>query len=198
MQLTLSNDAPRDNWTLDELGQFAQQVAKRTARDAWLLGRAYGIAKAKAKAEGKKIEAWRRKWLPVLSQPTLSRYEAVSKLPEDAVTGKGLTDVYRLLGLAPQKVSATMSDGDVETPPATDAATEVAPTAGEAGRESHPEPDSLLKRVAKVATLVRSLVTDLSSLDAKADDAEALDNAIHDAIELLNRLRASVFRPEAA
>jgi hypothetical protein len=198
VQLTLPNDAPRDNWTLEELGLYVQQVAKRKARDAWLLGRAYAIAKAKAKAEGKKIEVWRRKWLPVLSQPTLSRYEAVSKLPEDAVVGKGLTDVYRLLGLAPQKTSTTASDSDVETPPATDAATEVAPTADGPIRESHPEPDSLLKRVAKVATLVRSLVTDLSSLDAKADDAEALDTAIHDAIELLNRLRTSVLRREAA
>lgn len=197
MQNNLPNEAPRDNWTLEELGLFAQQVAKRTARDAWLLGRAYAIAKAKAKAEGKKIEAWRRRWLPVLSQPTLSRYEAVSKLPEDAVVGKGLTDVYRLLGLAPQKASSTASDNDVETP-ATDAATEVAPTDAGALRESHPEPDSLLKRVAKVATLVRSLVTDLSSLEAKADDAEALDTAIHDAIELLNRLRTSVLRREAA
>ncbi|MFO0806157.1 MAG: hypothetical protein U0791_23895 [Gemmataceae bacterium] len=198
MQNNLPNDAPRDNWTLEELGLFAQQVAKRTARDAWLLGRAYGIAKAKAKAEGKKIETWRRKWLPILSQPTLSRYEAVSKLPEDAVVGKGLTEVYRLLGLAPQKASPTASDSGVETPPATDAATEVAPTADGPIRESHPEPDSLLKRVAKVATLVRSLVTDLSSLEAKADDAEALDTAIHDAIELLNRLRYSVLRREAA
>ena len=198
MQNNLSNEAPRDNWSLEELGQYAQQVAKRTARDAWLLGRAYAIAKAKAKAEGKKIEAWRRKWLPVLSQPTLSRYEAVSKLPEDAVVGKGLTDVYRLLGLAPQKASPTASDSDVETPHVTDAAMEIAPTADGPNRESHPEPDSLLKRVAKVATLVRSLVTDLSSLEAKADDAEALDTAIHDAIELLNRLRTSVLRMEVA
>src|SRR5205807_4655498 len=99
MEKNLSNEIPRDNWTLDQLGQFAQQLAKRTAHDAWLLGRAYSIAKAKAKAEGQKIEEWRQHWIPFLSQPTLSRYEAVGKPPEEDVKDKSITEVYRLLGL---------------------------------------------------------------------------------------------------
>ena len=66
MKKNIPTDNPREDWTLEQLGQFAQQIAKRTAHDAWLLGRAYTIAKAKAKAEGKKIETWRKEWLPFL------------------------------------------------------------------------------------------------------------------------------------
>lgn len=208
----LPNDTPHEGWTLDELGRFAQRIAKRTAHDAWLLGRAYTIAKKKAKAEGKRIDKWRKEWLPFLSQPTLSRYEAVSRLTEDEVRDKGLTDVYRLLGAVPQKSPPAPDKGLAEsattrkvpapneerTTSPTEPAPHKNPASGGTPKVVQPEPDSLLMRVAKVATLVRLLVNDLSDLDAKADDAQALDEALHDAIDLLNRLRSSVGRKEAA
>ena len=47
MNDTPSNDTPREDWTLDQLGRFANRIAKRTAHDVWLLGRAFTIAKEK-------------------------------------------------------------------------------------------------------------------------------------------------------
>ncbi len=52
MKKNIPTDSPREDWTLEQLGQYAQQIAKRTAHDAWLLGRAYTIAKAKARGRG--------------------------------------------------------------------------------------------------------------------------------------------------
>lgn len=214
MKKNLSNQSPREDWTLEELGQFAQQVAKRTAHDAWLLGRAYAIAKAKAKAEGQKIEAWRKEWVPFLSQPTLSRYEAVSKLPEDGVKGKGLTDVYRLIGLAPQKTAPAVAAEPTNAPPAGDSAPGGRPAEAEhaatgpflAGVSPQPpaytvvpaeaagEADSLLKRLASVVALLHSIVIDMPSLDV-TDDATP---AVNDAISLLQQVRAELEQKAAA
>ena len=212
MNDTPSNDSPREDWSLDQLGRFANRIAKRTAHDAWLLGRAFTFAKAKAKAEGQKIEEWRKEWLPFMSQPTLSRYEAVGKLTEDEVKGKGLTEVYRLLELVPQKpsepapsIEASGADSSDPVPDADDSADETPnaipeskPASGCTPKVVYCEPDSVLKRVATVATLVRSVLNDLASLDAKAEDADALDEALHDAIDLLNRLRSSLGRKKVA
>lgn len=214
MKKNLLNQNPHEDWTLDELGQFAQQIAKRSAHDAWLLGRAYGIAKAKAKAEGKKIEAWRKEWLPFLSQPTLSRYEAVAKLPEDEVKGKGLTEVYRLIGLAPQQTSRTEANAPTNPPPAGESPqktnaveTEEPRTAPESEGVSQPttalkmlpaepevEPDSLLKRLASVVTLLHSILNDLPTLDTTLDATPAID----DAITLLQQVRAGLGQKAAA
>ncbi len=185
--------SPREDWTLDELGQFAQQIAKRTAHDAWLLGRAYTIAKAKAKAEGLKIEEWRQQWIPFLSQPTLSRYEAVGKLPEEDVKDKSITDVYRLLGLVRERPSTERAaEGRASTPPSPDSASGDDRPAGDTLKVVHAQPVSLLERVASVVSLLRSLVNDLPSLVVTNEDSHALDDALHDASSLLRTIRASV------
>ncbi len=171
---TTPTGTPREDWTLDQLGEFARQVAKRSAHDAWNLGRAYTIAKAKAKAEGQKIGAWRRQWIPFVSQPTLSRYEAVGRLAEEDVLGKGIAEVYRLLELLPAKDDSPATANGEAVTPLTETATEGPPVPPAAPSDRPPEPDSLLLRVAKVATLVRSLVNDLADLDPKAEEAEAL------------------------
>jgi hypothetical protein len=193
-----SNDTPREDWTLDQLGQYAQQVAKRTAHDAWKLGRAYSIAKQKAKAEGKKIGAWRKEWIPFVSQPTLSRYEAVGRLAEEDVLGKGLAEVYRLLDLLPSKDDAPAKADSGAEAAVTKATTEGPPATTSSPDDGPREPDSLLLRVAKVATLVKSLVDDLADLEPDAKDADALGVVLDDAIALLNRLRASVGRKGVA
>jgi hypothetical protein len=214
MNNILPTDTPREDWSLEELGQFAQQIAKRNAHDAWLLGRAYTIAKAKAKAEGKKIETWQKEWLPFLSQPTLSRYEAVSKLPEEEVTGKRLTEVYRLLCIVPQKTApdeahaATTSLPASESPQKTrpaeaeDASTAPAPE-GEPQQpaafkvlpaEPEGEPDSLLKRLAPVVALLHSIVRDVPSLDTTLDATPAIASAM----ALLQQVRAGLEQKVAA
>jgi hypothetical protein len=214
MKKNQSNSTPHEDWSLDQLGRFAQQIAKRTAHNAWLLGRAYTIAKARAKAEGKKIESWRSEWVPFLSQPTLSRYEAVAKLPEDDVKDKGLTDVYRLLGLAPQQTNRTEADAPTNLPPAGEspnnagAASIAEPQTLSASEgvphrttplkvlssEPESEPDSLLKRLAPVVALLHSILRDLPSLDTTLDATPA----IKDAALLLEQLRAGLVNNVAA
>jgi hypothetical protein len=207
-------DSPREDWSLEQLGQFAQQIAKRTAHDAWLLGRAYGIAKAKAKAEGEKIETWHKEWLPFVSQPTLSRYEAVSKLPEEEVVDKGLTEVYRLIGIVPKKASPAEADAPTSPPTAGGSPQKLSPAEAEdaptdpasAGKppqslaykvvpaEPEGEPDSLLKRLAPVVALLLSIVRDLPSLDVTNDPT----SAITDAMILLQQVRAGLEKTAAA
>ncbi len=214
MKKNLSNQNPHQDWTLEQLGQYAQQLAKRNAHDAWLLGRAYTIAKVKAKAEGKKIEAWRREWLPFLSQPTLSRYEAVAKLPEDEVKGKGLTEVYRLIGLAPQQTSRTEANAPTNPPPAGESPQKTSAVETEEPRtapvsegvsqpttafkmlpdEPEVEPDSLVKRLALVVTLLHSILNELPTLDTTLDATPAIDDAAH----LLEQLRAGLEQKAAA
>lgn len=213
MKTNLPTDSPCEDWTLDELGQFAQRIAKRTAHDAWLLGRAYTIAKQKAKTEGKKIETWQKEWLPFLSQPTLSRYEAVSKLPEEEVTGKRLTEAYRHLGIVPKKASPDEANAPTSPAPAGDSPQKTSPAEAEdtptepapAGKSPQPpaysvvpaepegEPDSLLKRLAPVVALLLSIVRDLPSLDT-TDSTTALD----DAALLLQKVRAGLEQKMAA
>lgn len=214
MNNNFPTDTPREDWSLDQLGQFAQQIAKRTAHNAWLIGRAYTFAKQKAKAEGRKIEAWQKEWLPFLSQPTLSRYEAVSKLAEEEVTGKQLTEVYRLLGLVARKTSPAEADAQTNPSPAgespnTTTPAQVEPTRGDPAPNGEPqqpaafkvlpaapkgEPDSLLKRLAPVVALLTSIVRDLPSLDTTLDATPAID----DATALLRLVRAGLARPVAA
>ena len=213
MNKNISTETPGDDWTLNQLGEFAQKIAKRTAHDAWLLGRAFAIAKAKAKAEGLKIEKWRKEWLPVFSQPTLSRYEAVATLTEDEVVGKRLAEVYRLLGLTPQKAEPAKPSRPLTEPvlgatrnTATSGASHAATSLASAERhplanglkvipaEPEGEPDSVLKRLASVVALLNSLVNDLPSLDMR-DDPTA---AINDAVNLLEQLRAAINEKEAA
>ncbi len=193
MKKNLSNETPHEDWTLEHLGKFAQQVAKRTAHDAWLLGRAYTIAKAQAKAEGQKIEEWRKQWLPFLSQPTLSRYEAVGKLPEDDVREKSITEVYKLLGFAPQKFSPT-ENKDAPSDPASASEPPQPPAYNIVPAEPEVEPDSLLKRLASVVTLLHSIIRDMPSLDRSEDATGALD----DAAILLQKVRAVLEQKAAA
>ena len=221
MKKNIPTDNPREDWTLEQLGQFAQQIAKRTAHDAWLLGRAYTIAKAKAKAEGKMIEKWRNEWLPFLSQPTLSRYEAVSKLSEEEVKDKGLTDVYRLIGIAPKKTDPAEADAGGETKaistdlasacesPQKTSSAEAEHTPTDPAPASEPpqasplkvvpaepevEPDSVLKRLAPVVALLGSILRDMPSLDVTDDATGALD----DAATLLQKVRAGLEQKAAA
>ncbi len=193
MTHTNATQSPREDWTLDQLGQFAQQLAKRTAHDAWLLGRAYSIAKAKAKAEGQKIEEWRQQWIPFLSQPTLSRYEAVGKLPEDDVKDKSVTEVYRLLGLVRERPSTERAaEGQVSTPSSPDSATGEDRPSDDTLKVVHAQPASLLERVASVVNLLHRVVNDLPSLPVTNEDARALEDALHDASSLLRAIRVSV------
>jgi hypothetical protein len=214
MNNILPTDTPREDWTLDQLGQFAQQIAKRTAHNAWLLGRAYTIAKAKAKAEGKKIETWQKEWLPFVSQPTLSRYEAVSKLPEEEVVDKGLTEVYRLIGIVSKKTGPAEADAPTNPFPAGESQqktslAEAEDASTEAALEGEPqqattfkvlpvepagEPDSLLKRLAPVVALLTSIVRDLPSLDTTLDAT----SAINDTMALLQQIRAGLEQKVAA
>lgn len=213
MNTNLPTDSPREDWTLDELGQYAQKIAKRTAHDAWLLGRAYSIAKTKAKAEGLKVEKWRKEWLPFVSQPTLSRYEAVAKLTEVEVAKKGLNEVYRMIGLTPQKANSTKAKDAVNamtggsTHRTNDAEAGHTPTdkgSAEVSPKQLPfkvipaepvgEPDSVLRRLASVVTLLHSVVADMPSLSI-TDDPSA---AINDAMGLLKQLRAAVKQKETA
>ena len=208
--MNLSNENPREDWTLNQLGEFAQKIAKRTAHDAWLLGRAYTFAKAKAKGEGLKIEKWRKAWIPFISQPTLSRYESVAELPEDEVVGKRLVEVYRLLGLTPPKAERTKTDrptnkfssttGASRTTAVSDVRSTVSDSAPSSTRsQSHgvfkvvpaapeAERDSLLKRLATVVTLLHSVVADLPSLDITDDTTEA----INDAMRLLGQIQSKL------
>ncbi len=214
MKKKLPTDSPHDDWTLEQLGQFAQQIAKRTAHDAWLLGRAYTIAKAKAKAEGKKIETWHKEWLPFVSQPTLSRYEAVSKLAEEEVMGKGLTEVYRLIGIVAKKTSPDEEHTPTNLPPGGESQQKTSPAEAEEsladpGPEGKPqqatalkvlpaeptaEPDLLLERLAPVVGLLTSIVRDLPSLDTTLDATPA----INDAVGLLEQVRAGLENTAAA
>lgn len=191
------NQEPNQNWTLEELGKFAQQLAKRTAYDAWRLGRAYSIAKAKAKAEGKKIEEWRRQWLPFLSQPTLSRYEAVGRLPEEEVKDKSITEVYMNLGLAPKKSPSQPEEaGDSNGEPSSERKPADEATAGGTLKMVPVEPDSALKRVAKVVNLLHSIVKDLPNLEV--GNAGALDAAVQEACDLLQQVRIAVHQRAVA
>src|SRR4051812_14443613 len=107
--------------------------------------------------------------LPSLSQPTLSRYEVVGRLSEKDVRGKGVTEVYRILGIVPPKAAAKVGrrGAAARTCPPTHAV----PTRGGTSKPVPVgEPDSVLKRVATVATLVRSLVDNLADLDTNAED----------------------------
>lgn len=178
---------PSDNWSLNRLGKFAQKIAKRNAHDCWLLGCAYGLAKAKAKAEGQMIEEWRKQWIPFLSQPTLCRYEAVSKMPEEEVMDKSVTEVYRLLGLAPKKPSTEDADNGTGAP-----STTASPEGHTTLNMVPSEPDSLLKRVASIVTMLDCLVNDLDNLDVKAEGTQSLDDALDECFNLLDKIRGSV------
>ena len=183
MKTNLPTDSPR---RLDPRRTRPVRPAdrQRTAHDAWLLGRAYTIAKQKAKTEGKKIETWQKEWLPFLSQPTLSRYEAVSKLPEEEVTGKRLTEAYRHLGIVPKKASP--DEADVPTSPAPvairrrrpallrprhpdragpEASPRSRPPTGRRSRRAQGAALFPPKRLAPAVALLLSIVRDLPSLD---------------------------------
>ena len=135
---------------------------------------------------------------------------------------KGLTDVYRLIGIAPKKTDPAEADAGggenkaISTdlapacePPQKTSRAEAEHTPTDPAPASEPpqasplkvvpaepegEPDSLLKRLAPVVALLHSILRDMPSLDVTDDATVALD----DAATLLQKVRAGLEQKAAA
>jgi hypothetical protein len=106
--------APSNEWSLKELGQYAQHQDKKIVETVWRLGQALIIAKAKCK-HGEWAK-WQAEYIPELSVSTIGNYRRVAEMPFDEVTGKKLSVVYQILGIAkPKKLSTTAVTSDQPT-----------------------------------------------------------------------------------
>jgi hypothetical protein len=98
---------PEESWDIDRLGEFCSFLHQKSAIDIWLLGRALLIAKSKL-GHGKWGQ-WLRRYLPDLSAASVSRYTRVALRIErrEDVEGKGVQEVYRLLGIITDAATRT-------------------------------------------------------------------------------------------
>lgn len=82
------------DWSEEELGIFASVKAKSKTEAAWYIGKAC----EERKKQGAGFSEWRKKYLPLISERTLDRYQGMAEtFSLDDIEGKSQTVVYRLL-----------------------------------------------------------------------------------------------------
>lgn len=91
---TLNPERPSAEWTLEELGAFANKTLRKSAEVSWELGRSLVLAKEKA---NRQFEQWAKLYVPELKTRTRQRYMAVGRLDYDDVKGKSVSEIYTLL-----------------------------------------------------------------------------------------------------
>lgn len=89
-----------ENLTNDELGALVETEVRDTAENIWTIGLAVNIVKERTDHGG--FEAWCKKYVPV-PKVTLYRWRKVAQLSLEKVRGMKVTDLYRVLGLVPEK-----------------------------------------------------------------------------------------------
>ena len=120
-------EIPDESWSFDRLAEFCGLVCRRQAEDAWLIGKAFAVVKARL--EHGKWLSWVKEHCPGLSRKTANRYMLLAeRCTLDEVRGQGLTECYRRAGMV-----TAPSGGVVSGPPA--AAAAGVPPAGERVRE---------------------------------------------------------------
>src|SRR4051812_5193449 len=91
-------EIPDESWTNDRLAEFCGLVGRRHAEDAWLIGKAFAVVKARL--EHGKWLSWVREHCPGLSRGTANRYMLLAeRCTLDEVRGQGLTECYRRAGM---------------------------------------------------------------------------------------------------
>jgi hypothetical protein len=107
-------EIPDESWSIDRLATFCGLVGRRHAEDAWLIGKAFAVVKAKL--EHGKWLPWVNKHCPGLSRGTANRYMLLAeRCTLDEVRGHGLTECYRRVGM----VTTPAARVDVEHPTTT-------------------------------------------------------------------------------
>ena len=93
-----AREVPDASWPLDRLGHFCGRIIRRQAADAWLLGRAFSVARGKIKHGG--WMAWVKVNCPGIGPKTVNRYKLLAeRLSLAEVRGVGLTECYQRAGM---------------------------------------------------------------------------------------------------
>ena len=114
----MTTHLPDENWTLERLGKFCSQSQKKMAVDAWRFGHALNLARDK-QSHGD-WQKWKKQYVPYLSNGSEYRLRKLAEMfTEEELDGVGLTEAYRLLGLAAPKGGGKDHDGPFGGAPVT-------------------------------------------------------------------------------
>lgn len=92
----------------DEIGEFCLTTGRKLAKDVYAIAKAVQVVHERLKGTKGEFGAWRKKYIPFLSKPTVYRYLAVAKLnPEDIRADEGISNLYRRLHILPAKPPTT-------------------------------------------------------------------------------------------
>lgn len=91
---------PTKDWSPEKLGEFAATKVKSKTEAAWFIGRACRARKE----QGAGFSEWRKKYLPLMSERTLQRYQAIAVYDLEVIEGKSQGEVYELLYGRPEPV----------------------------------------------------------------------------------------------
>ncbi len=139
---------PDDSWDLPVLAEFIAHTARRNGRDAWVIGKALYIARAKHTRDRDWLQ-WLRKDVPEISKSTAYRYIDVHKsFSWEQVHDTPLSVLYQLMKLQDddeepeEEEEVPTGNGEVQDEPdGTDAVGQQGPTI--AGRINEQETDAI-------------------------------------------------------
>jgi hypothetical protein len=102
------NEIPETDWGMDKLGEFASKLGRRTALDAWRLGRACEIVFNKCDGDRQKWGEWLKHYIPFAGHSTVDRYITLSKRFPDPtkLEDMALTEAYYQSGILLKRTRA--------------------------------------------------------------------------------------------
>ncbi len=113
----VNSRTPSESWTLDKLGKFLADTARKTAENIWNMGHALNIAHAKCEVGG--WEEFCAQHVSFMSKTTIWRLRRVADLPFEEVQGAKLKQVYKRIGSGkPKATTESRYSAAVEEPPA--------------------------------------------------------------------------------
>ena len=176
--------------TLEEIGKWIQSSFKASAEDAWEKGRAFKLAKAKAK---RNFGQWSRTWIPFLSERTIQRNMNVAELPKDDVKGLDVSEVYRLLQSDPKKEEGKSNKKEGDKKPDDNKEKAKVTTNEKAGTENPPpskvpsvDEVKAVRLLEAIQTLQELTTTPGDWKDEIAANRDALKVVANKVLEILN------------